>query len=60
MVKSQDTNPRTLDRIYFCDDCDGVFLFAVDVEEHERDTGHRKMLEMPFNCVSDDQYWDGR
>ena len=37
-----------LDRIYFCNECRTVFLFKLDAGDHEKETGHEQMREMPF------------
>ena len=37
-----------IDRIYFCKECQMVFLFKSDVKEHQDRHGHSNLKDMPF------------
>ena len=38
-----------LDKIYYCADCEIVFLFQSDVENHTAGTGHTMIGQIPFD-----------
>ena len=37
-----------LDRIYSCAECKAVFLFKLDASDHEKESGHTNLREMPL------------
>jgi hypothetical protein len=37
-----------IDRIYFCAECRMVYLFKSDADDHQTETGHAGLREMPF------------
>ncbi|OLC23227.1 MAG: hypothetical protein AUJ08_02350 [Thaumarchaeota archaeon 13_1_40CM_3_50_5] len=55
MLKSSNILPpgtgvtvEKLDRIYSCAECKAVFFFKLDASDHEKESGHTKLREMPL------------
>ena len=41
---------ETLDKMYYCVECEIVFLFKSDVKDHARTTGHEMIGRMPLEA----------
>ncbi len=55
MLKSSNILPpgtgvtvEKLNRIYSCAECKAVFLFKLDASDHEKESGHTNLREMPL------------
>jgi hypothetical protein len=53
MAKSSNMLPSSagvtvekLDKIYFCAECKIIFLFKLDVSEHQQTSSHTQLLEL--------------
>jgi hypothetical protein len=42
-------HPEDLNKIWFCEDCQSSFFFNSDAEDHQEETGHKKMRKLYQN-----------
>jgi hypothetical protein len=50
IMASMLTSGEKLDKIYYCVDCEIVFLFIDDVTDHKRSTGHEMIGQTPLGA----------
>jgi hypothetical protein len=39
---------QVIDRFYYCNECPSVFVYQIDIQEHQLATGHKGHKEYPF------------